>query len=127
MQKYYTGVPNEKSMGYCRAVKAGNLIEVAGTSTGEGENGAVAAINNVYEQCKLIFARIDIALRNFDASSKNIIRTRIYVTDISQWQQVAKAYKEYLQDVEPVYTLVEVSKLLADHALVEIEVTAYME
>ena len=109
--------PFEDQVGYARAVRIGPLIAVSGT-TAPGENMA--------EQAREALRRIDIALRQAGAAMSDVIRTRMYVTDISQWRDVGVVHAEVFGDIRPAATMVEVSALIAPDLLIEIEVDAYL-
>jgi len=113
-----SGSEYESVVGYSRAVRTGRHIAVAGT-TGEGDG--IAA------QTREALRRIEIALQKVGASLSDVVRTRIYVTDISRWQEVGAVHAEVLGDIRPVATMVEVSALISPELLVEIEVDAYRE
>ena len=113
-----SGSEYESVVGYSRAVRTGPHIAVAGT-TGEGDG--IAA------QTRDALRRIEIALQKVGASLSDVVRTRIYVTDISRWQEVGAVHAEVLGDIRPVATMVEVSALISPELLVEIEVDAYRE
>jgi enamine deaminase RidA (YjgF/YER057c/UK114 family) len=113
-----SGSEYESAVGYSRAVRTGPHIAVAGT-TGEGE-GIVA-------QTREALRRIEIALHDAGGSLADVVRTRIYVTDISLWQEVGAVHAEVFGDIRPVATMVEVSALISPHLLVEIEVDAYLQ
>ncbi|MES2429537.1 MAG: RidA family protein [Bacteroidota bacterium] len=112
----------EDIVGYSRAIRVGKIIEVAGTTAMEGD--AVIGENNVYEQTQFIFLRIKKALEQAGGRMEDIVRTRMYVTDISQWEQIAKAHSEIFKTIKPVATMVEVKRLIDEKLLIEIEVTA---
>lgn len=112
----------EEQIGYSRAVRVGNIIEVAGTTAVDGNN--VIGKNNIYEQTKFIFSKIEKALIEAGASLKDVVRTRMYVTDIQQWEAVGKAHAEYFKEVKPTATMLEVSGFINSELLIEIEVTA---
>jgi enamine deaminase RidA (YjgF/YER057c/UK114 family) len=120
-----TGTKWETFAGYSRAVRIGNIVSVAGT-TAVDENGAVVGDGSPYEQAKFIFARIEKALNEAGAMVKDVVRTRMYVVDISRWEEVARAHGEVFKDIRPASTLVEVSGLIEPELLVEIEVTAVL-
>jgi enamine deaminase RidA (YjgF/YER057c/UK114 family) len=124
-QNIASGSPWEDIVGYSRAVRVGNIIEVAGTTA--SENGIVQGLNDYYAQTKFIFTKIDGILKSAGSSMNEVVRTRIFVCDISQWEQVAKAHHEYFGKIKPVATMVEVSRLISPDLLVEIEVTAISE
>ena len=113
----------EETVGYSRAVRLGNLIEVAGT-TAVDENGQVMGINDPFEQTSFIISKIEKALIEAGSTLKDVIRTRIFVTDITQWEEIGKAHGQYFRDIKPVATMVEVKSLISPELLVEIEATA---
>lgn len=112
----------EKTTGYSRAVRVGNLIEVSGTVALNEKNEVVG--EDQYTQAKFIFDKISKALQDAGGNLKDVIRTRMYSTDISQFEAVSKAHGEVFRDIRPVCTLVEVSALVRKEFLIEIEVTA---
>lgn len=122
-QNFPSGSKWEDLVGYSRAVKIGNIIEVAGT-TAMDEKGAVVGLNDPYLQTKYIFKKIEGYLGKAGASMKDIVRTRMYVTDISRWEEIGKAHGEYFNTIKPVASMLEVSRLIDPELLVEIEVTA---
>lgn len=124
MQKTHilTGSPWEDTIGYARAVKIGNTIEVSGTTA--TVDGKVVGIGNVYEQTKCALSIIENALKEAGASMNDVVRTRMYVTDISQWEEVGRAHGEYFKDIKPATAMVEVSALIDKDHLVEIEAVA---
>jgi enamine deaminase RidA (YjgF/YER057c/UK114 family) len=121
-----SGAKWEDIVGYSRAVKIGNVIEVAGT-TAVDENGNTVGVNDPYEQTKFIIAKIEKALTSAGASLKDVVRTRMFVTDISRWEEIGRAHGEYFRDIKPVTTMVEVKSLIGSDLLVEIEATAIIE
>ncbi|MRX47233.1 RidA family protein [Pedobacter puniceum] len=123
-QNFTTGSPWEDIIGYCRAVKVGNTIEIAGTTMAKDADGN--AITTLYGQTKAILEKLKGVLEDADASLENVVRTRMFLTDISQWEEAAKAHGEYFKDIKPVTTMVEVSKLIDPEILIEIEVTAIL-
>ncbi|ASA19688.1 RidA family protein [Paenibacillus donghaensis] len=125
IQKVYTGSAWEQSVGYCRALRIGNRIEVAGTTAMQG--GEVIGEGDPYEQTKYILQIIEQALKQLDAGMHQVVRTRMYVTDISRWEEIGRAHGEFFQEVQPVATMVEVQALIDPRLLVEIEVEAYVE
>jgi enamine deaminase RidA (YjgF/YER057c/UK114 family) len=112
----------EEQIGYSRAVRVDNIIEVAGTTAVDGNN--VIGKNNIYEQTKFIFSKIEKALIEAGACMKDVVRTRMYVTDMQQWEAVGKAHAEYFKEVKPAATMLEVSGFINSELLIEIEVTA---
>ncbi|MCP4547555.1 MAG: RidA family protein [bacterium] len=119
-----TGTRWEALVGYSRAVRAGKTIHVTGT-VAIGADNHVVGLDDAYEQTCQIFRNIDNALGDLGAGLDDVVRTRIYVTDIERdWQQVGKAHKEFVGHVAPATTMVEVSRLIDARFLVEIEVDA---
>ncbi|MDQ3050716.1 MAG: RidA family protein [Bacteroidota bacterium] len=119
---YASGSPWEETVGYSRVVKTGNIIEVAGTTA--SDHGAVIGVNDYYRQTHYILQKIEHALIEADGAMKDVTRTRIFVCDITKWEDVARAHTEFFKDIKPAATMVEVSRLIAPELLVEIEVTA---
>lgn len=120
--KISSGVKWEEIVGYSRAVRAGNIVEVSGTVAVDGDN--IIGGSDAYEQAKFILNKIEKSLIEAGASLGDVIRTRMFVTDISLWNEVGKAHGEFFRDIKPVTTMVEVSSLIAPGLLVEIEATA---
>lgn len=124
-QQVYTGSPWEPLVGYCRAIRVGNRIEVAGTTA--MQDGVVVGAGDPYVQTKFILQTIENALKELGADLTHVVRTRMYVTDIAQWEEVGKAHGEYFGQIQPVATMVEVSALIDPLLMVEIEVEAIVE
>jgi len=124
-ERVSSGAPWEARVGYSRAVKAGNLIFVSGCAPVE-KDGSTTAPGDAYLQAKRCLQIIEQALRDLGASTANVVRTRIYVTDISLHEKVSDAHREVFgaPDRRPACTMVEVSKLIRDDMLVEIEAEA---
>lgn len=118
-----SGAKWEEIVGYSRAVRVGNTIEVAGT-TAVDENGRVVGAGNPYEQTRYALAKIERALQSAGASLKDVVRTRMFVTDIQQWEQIGRAHGEFFREIKPAATMVEVKALISPDLLVEIEATA---
>ncbi|HYG37098.1 MAG TPA: RidA family protein [Cytophagales bacterium] len=116
-----SGAKWEDIIGYSRAVKIGNVIEISGT-TASDENGVVGEGSH-YEQTKFILQKVAKVLAEAGASFKDVVRTRMFVADISKWEEVGKAHGEVFKDIKPATTMVE-AKLIGAEYLVEIEVTA---
>ncbi len=117
------GVPWEAIVGYSRAVRVGNRIEVAGT-TAVDASGAVVGAGDPYLQAKYALEKIGRALEEAGGGFENVIRTRIFVTDIVRWEAVGRAHGEVFRDIRPACTLVQVASLVRPDLLVEIEATA---
>lgn len=126
IKKVSSGAKWEDIVGYSRAIQAGNIIEVAGT-TAVNEDGNVIGINDPYTQTKYIIQKAEKALKELDADLTNVIRTRIFTTDITKWEEIGKAHVEYFREIKPVATMVEISKLISPEILVEIEFSAVKE
>lgn len=120
-----SGVPWENTVGYSRAVRVGGLIEVAGT-TAVNERGEVVGTGDPYAQARYALEKIGRALSEAGAGFENVIRTRIFVTDISRWEEVGRAHGEVFRDIRPASTLVAVASLVRSDLLVEIEATAFV-
>ena len=120
-----SGAKWEDIVGYSRAVRMGNVIEVAGT-TAVDENGQVVGLNDPYEQTRFILSKIEKALAQAGTTMKDVVRTRMFVTDISQWEEIGKAHGMYFKEIKPAATMVEVKALISPELLVEIEVTAIL-
>lgn len=120
-----SGAVWEDVVGYSRAVRIGNIVEVAGT-TAVDEQGMVVGTDDPGEQTRYILAKIERALHAAGATMRDVVRTRIFVTDITRWQQVGRAHGEYFHDVKPAATMVEVQRLIDPALLVEIEATAIL-
>lgn len=126
MKKFFSsGTEWENIVGYSRAVRVGNVIEVSGTVASDGND--VVGKNDVYLQTKFILKKIEFTLKKIDASLNDVVRTRIYVKDISKWSEVAKAHQEIFGNIKPASTMVEVSSLILPEYLVEIEATAILD
>jgi enamine deaminase RidA (YjgF/YER057c/UK114 family) len=122
-QNISSGTSWETIAGYSRAVRIGNVVHVSGT-TATDENGNVIGLNDPYVQTGYIIRKIERALNEAGAALTDVIRTRIYVTNVHQWEIVARAHGEFFSQIRPANTLVEVSGLVGDGYLVEIEAEA---
>ena len=120
---YSSGAPWESIAGYSRAVRVGNIIEVAGTTAVDTE-GQVVGAGDIGEQTDYIFNKIRNALNDAGSKMSDVIRTRMYLTDINDWETVARVHGNIFSDIKPVSTLVEVSGLIDKELLIEIEVSA---
>ena len=120
---YSSGAKWEDIVGYSRAVKVGNTIEVTGTVAVD-ENGDLMGGNNAYEQTKFILQKIEKVLEKAGGSLKDVVRTRMFVTDISRWEEYGKAHGEFFKDIKPCTSMIEIKGLIAPEYLIEIEATA---
>jgi len=123
---YSSGAKWEDIAGYSRAVKVGNVIEVTGTVAVD-ENNKIIGENDPYLQTKFIIQKIEAVLKQAGAELKHVVRTRLFVTDISKWEEYSKAHGEFFREIKPCCTMVEVSKLIAPEYLIEIEATAMID
>jgi len=122
---YSSGAKWEEIVGYSRAVKIGNIIEVTGTVAVD-ENNRLVGGGDACEQTRFIIQKIELILQKAGASLNDVVRTRMFVTDISRWEEYGKAHGEFFKEIKPCTTLVEVSRLIAPEYLIEIEATAIL-
>ena len=120
-----SGAPWESVVGYSRAVRIGNHVWVSGT-TATDEGGQVFGIGDAAAQTRYALRKIERALREAGVSMSDVVRTRMFVTDISQWDAIGRVHGEFFGNVRPAATMVEVSKLIDPGHLVEIEVDAFV-
>ncbi len=117
-----SGAEWEQIVGYSRAVRTGNIIEVSGTTAVEHDGKTLKG--DMYSQAFHSLRKIEEALHKAGATIKDVVRTRMYVTDISRWQEAARAHHEFFKDIMPVTSMVEVSRLIHPDMLIEMEATA---
>ena len=123
-KKYFSsGTQWEANVGYSRAIRVGNIIEVSGTVAVD-DSGRVVGKEDPYKQTRFALAKIEGALKHVGAEMKDVIRTRLFVADINMWQAVGKAHGEFFKDIKPATTMVEISRLIGLDFLIEIEATA---
>ena len=122
---YSSGSPWEAIVGYSRAVKINNTIEVSGT-VASGENGEVVGKGDAFLQTRYVYEKIQKTLELAGASMKDVVRVRMFVTDISVWQEYGRAHSEFFKEIRPCNTMVEMRVLIDPQYLVEIEVTAVL-
>lgn len=122
-EKYSSGAKWESIVGYSRAVKVGERIYVTGT-TATGENSEIVGVGDAYAQTVQTIKNIEKALNALGAGLEHVVRTRMYVTDISRWEEVGRAHGEFFREIMPATTMVEVSRLIDPDMLVEIEADA---
>ena len=115
----------EDKVGYCRAVRIGNIIEVSGTTSVDRDS--LIGTYDLYSQTKFVILKIEKALQDAGAELTDVVRTRMYVTDISKWEEAAKAHAEFFGTIKPATTLVEVSSLIDPDMLIEIEASAVIQ
>ena len=123
---YSSGAKWEDIVGYSRAVRVGNIIEVTGTVAID-ENNLVVGKGDAYAQTRFIIEKIAGVLGRAGAELKNVVRTRMFVTDISRWEEYGKAHGEFFREIRPCTSMIEVKGLISPDFLIEIEATAIIE
>lgn len=123
-RRAFSGAKWERIIGYCRAIRAGNHIYVTGTAPFDEDGSSVHAPGDGYRQAKRCFQIIEKALGELDATMADVVRTRMFVTDITRWQEYSRAHSEFFAEHPPCTTMVEVQSLMDPEMLIEIEVDA---